>query len=131
MNVLDTKQRMAIEDEIELFHHDDFFPEVVAIALEHRMLPVYQDMSSAMYVDRLGVTYVSLLEGDVDASVRRAKEPWILTALAMAAKRYSRLSFLAPPRPKSAIQCPDCTDGEIYVSIVCGNCSGLGWTDAE
>jgi hypothetical protein len=48
-------------------------------------------------------------------------------ALVQAAKNFPELRQLMPPRPATAINCPECDGtGTVLGSLICGRCLGQG-----
>jgi len=98
-------------------------------------------MGAAMYLTLDGrvIVWDDDLDGE-ETEPREAKDvKEMFTAIVVGAKRRKapELLSLLPPRPKAALDCPDCgnsgwrqfgldVNGE-PVKIICWDCGGIGW----
>ena len=89
-------------------------------------LPVHADMGGALAVTPEG----DVIQYDFETGATSAPEGnWRILALAKAARRFSELRELAPPKPNSAVVCPSCGGrGVTLGNADCGACWGTGWT---
>jgi hypothetical protein len=64
---------------------------------------------------------------DEDVTRRETEQPWRLLALAIAARLYTELAHLVPPRPPTARSCEQCGGTCVFLGSYCGVCHHLGW----
>ena len=87
---------------------------------------IYADMGGAIFIRPDG----SLI-GETESRAQERVDPaWQTVALVVGARRHPELQGLLPERPAAASDCTTCGASGTLHGIVCGTCSGLGWTPA-
>jgi hypothetical protein len=106
-------------------HEDD--PDLRQAAARTGGLPVYADLGGVLVLTPAGT--VLRYDPETGRSTDESESRWKALALTRAARRFSQLAALRPPRPdRGAVICPQCDGaGEVLGNVDCGVCFGRGW----
>jgi uncharacterized protein (TIGR02996 family) len=107
------------------------------LARRHDALPIYADMGGVMLLtpdgEVLGIGH------DDERPQPEIDQGWRLIGLASAAEFFPELRPLLPPRPCTAMPCPQCEGNGVKRYPVevgrgistCGKCWGMGWLPSK